>query len=42
MFLIDHAVAGFFFKSDYYYEALKDRLESSYRVLEEALAREGM
>ncbi len=42
IFLIDHCVAEFFFKSDYYYSALRDRLEKGFEMLEQALAREGM
>jgi len=41
-FLIDPQVAEFFFKSDYYYPALKAKLERGYGILEQVLAREGM
>jgi len=41
MFLIDEQAAEFFFKSDYYYDALKARMERSYQILDEALASEG-
>jgi len=40
MFLVDHAVAEFFYKSDYYYHALKEKLEQSYIVVEQAMAQE--
>jgi len=39
--LVDHNVAEFFYKSDHYYYALKQRLERGYEVLEEALSGEG-
>lgn len=42
MFLVDRAAAGFFFMSDFYYETLKSRLEQSYEMLEQAIAREGL
>jgi Flp pilus assembly secretin CpaC len=42
MFLVDQTVAEVFFKSDYYYPALKARLEGGYKVLDEALRKEGM
>ncbi len=38
--LVDRAVAEYFFKSDYYYHALKQRLEMGYRIIEETLAEE--
>jgi hypothetical protein len=41
-FLVDHQVAEYFFKSDYYYAALKEKLEAGYTILDEALRREGM
>ncbi len=40
-FLIGQRVAEFFFKSDYYYEALAAKLEQAYRIIEETLAMEG-
>ncbi len=42
IFLIDGQVCELFYKSDFYYPALKDRLEKGYQLLEEALAREGL
>lgn len=39
-YLIDAQVAEYFYKSDYYYHALKEKLELSYQLLQEALARE--
>jgi Flp pilus assembly secretin CpaC len=39
--LIDHNVAEFFYKTDYYYHALRDRLEHGYEVIEEAITGEG-
>ncbi len=41
MYLVDHTVAEFFYKSDYYYHALKQRLEQGYRIIEEAMTTEG-
>ncbi len=41
MYLVDQTVAEFFYKSDYYYHALKQRLEEGYRIIEEAMAAEG-
>ena len=41
-YLIDRQVAEYFYKSDYYYHALKEKLEQGYTLLQEALAREGM
>lgn len=40
-YLMGQNVAEFFFKSDYYYEALAARLEQAYRIVEETLAMEG-
>ena len=40
-FLVDQDVAEFFFKSDYYYEALAAKLKQAYRIIEETLAMEG-
>jgi hypothetical protein len=40
MFLVDHRVAEIFFKSDYYYESLKERLERGHAIVREALAAE--
>ncbi|MGD2173796.1 MAG: type II and III secretion system protein [Candidatus Brocadiaceae bacterium] len=42
VFLVDHHVAELFFKSDYYYAALKDKLEKGYQLMDEALTMEGM
>ncbi len=41
IFLVDHEVAEYFFKSDYYYAALKATLEQGYKIVEQALATEG-
>jgi len=40
VFLVDHEVAECFFKSEYYYPALKAKLEQGYRIVEQALAAE--
>ena len=40
-FLIDQSVAEFFFKSDYYNEALAAKLEQAFRIVEQTLAMEG-
>jgi Flp pilus assembly secretin CpaC len=41
VFLVDHHVAELFFKSDYYYAAMKDALENGYAIIQAALAEEG-
>jgi general secretion pathway protein D len=41
-YLIDRSVAEYFYKSDYYYHALKERLARGYTLLQEALAKEGV
>jgi len=40
-YLVDHEVAGIFFKSDHYYVDLADNLHAAYEILDEAMAREG-
>ncbi|MFO8007842.1 MAG: type II and III secretion system protein [Candidatus Brocadiia bacterium] len=40
MFLIDHNVAENFYKSDYYYAALKQRLEKAYEIVDRTLPEE--
>lgn len=41
MFLVDHTVAEFFYKSDYYYHALERELEQSYAIIEQVMGEEG-
>ncbi len=40
IYLADRTVAEFFFKSDYYYYALRDALERAYDIISEAIASE--
>ena len=41
MFLADRTAAEYFFKSDYYYYALRQKLEQAYDTINRALAGEG-
>ncbi|MCD6415646.1 MAG: type II and III secretion system protein [Planctomycetes bacterium] len=38
MFLVDHSVAELFYKSDYYYPALEQKLDAASRIVEGALS----
>ncbi len=40
MFLVDHQVAENFYKSDYYYAALKQRLEMAYEIINRTIPEE--
>ncbi len=40
MYLVDRTAAEYFFKSDYYYYALRQKLEQAYRTVQEAVAKE--
>ena len=42
IYLVDHQVAEIFYKSDYYYAALEDKLEMGYALLQKALRQEGL